>query len=133
VEINLAKAGDVKRGTRVGERIREELANIISRKVRDPRVVGAIVSRVEVTDDLRSARIYVRLLEGGEDAKKRDLLIEGLSRAAGMLRQTVTKSLALRFAPELKFFYDVGQDKLTRIQDLLDEVHVENLNRGKSS
>jgi ribosome-binding factor A len=131
VEINLAKAGDVKRGTRVGERIREELANIISRKVRDPRVVGAIVSRVEVTDDLRSARIYVRLLEGGEDAKKRDLLIEGLSRAAGMLRQTVTKSLALRFAPELKFFYDVGQDKLTRIQDLLDEVHIENLNRGK--
>lgn len=133
MEINLAKAGDVKRGTRVGERIREELANIISRKVRDPRVMGAIVSRVEVTDDLRSARIYVRLLEGGEDAKKRDLLIEGLSRAAGMLRQTVTKSLALRFAPELKFFYDVGQDKLTRIQDLLDEVHIENLNRGKSS
>ena len=125
MEINLAKAGDVKRGTRVGERIREELANIISRKVRDPRVVGAIVSRVEVTDDLRSARIYVRLLEGGEDAKKRDLLIEGLSRAAGMLRQTVTKSLALRFAPELKFFYDVGQDKLTRIQDILDEVRVE--------
>ena len=127
----MAKAGDVKRGTRVGERIREELANIISRKVRDPRVVGAIVSRVEVTDDLRSARIYVRLLEGGEDAKKRDLLIEGLGRAAGMLRQTVTKSLALRFAPELKFFYDVGQDKLTRIQDLLDEVHIEDLNRGK--
>ncbi len=127
----MAKAGDVKRGTRVGERIREELAKILSRKVRDPRVVGAIVSRVEVTDDLRSARIYVRLLEGGEDAKKRDLLIEGLGRAAGMLRQTVTKSLALRFAPELKFFYDVGQDKLTRIQDLLDEVHIEELNRGK--
>ena len=126
----MAKAGDVKRGTRVGERIREELANIISRKVRDPRVVGTIVSRVEVTDDLRSARIYVRLLEGGEDAKKRDLLIEGLGRAAGMLRQTVTKSLALRFAPELKFFYDVGQDKLTRIQDLLDEVHIEDLKRG---
>ncbi len=128
----MAKAGsDVKRGTRVGERIREELAKILSRKVRDPRVAGAIVSRVEVTDDLRSARIYVRLLEGGEDAKKRDSLILGLGRAAGMLRKTVTESLALRFAPELKFFYDEGQDRLTRIQDLLDEVHIEELNRGK--
>ncbi len=128
----MAKAGsDVKRGTRVGERIREELAKILSRKVRDARIAGAIVSRVEVTDDLRSARIYVRLLEGGEDAKKRDSLILGLGRAAGMLRKTVTESLALRFAPELKFFYDEGQDRLTRIQDLLDEVHIEELNRGK--
>jgi ribosome-binding factor A len=109
---------EVKRASRVGERIREELAGLIVREVRDPGAAGAIVSRVEVADDLRIAKVYVRTLEGrGEEE-----VLAALKRAASMLRQRVTKSVGLRFAPELRFFYDDQQDKVNRIEQLLDEV-----------
>jgi ribosome-binding factor A len=109
---------EVKRASRVAARVREELAVLVSREVRDPRAAGAIVTRVEMTDDLRQARVYVRTLDGqGAEAA-----IEGLSRASAMLRREVTNRVKLRFAPELRFFYDDQQDAVTRIEELLEEV-----------
>jgi ribosome-binding factor A len=112
---------EIKRATRVAEGLREEVALLLVRKLRDPRVQGAVVARVEMTDDLRNAKIYVRLLEGGDAEKQKDLLI-GLDRAAGMIKTEATRNLRLRVAPELKFFYDDGQDARTRVEELLEEV-----------
>jgi ribosome-binding factor A len=111
---------EVKRATRVAEGMREELASLLGKKVRDPRVQGVIVSRVTVTDDLRSAKVYVRLLDGDESRK--DELLTGLKSAAGMLRSALTKQLSLRFAPELRFYYDEGVEKQARIDQLLNEI-----------
>lgn len=110
--------GEVKRSVRVAERVREELSWLITRDARDPRLSGVVVARVEMTDDLKHARVYVRTLDG----ERRDDAIEGLERAAGMLRREVTKRVKLRYAPELRFYYDEGQDKIARIEQLLDEV-----------
>jgi ribosome-binding factor A len=109
---------EVKRAARVAERIREELAFILAREVRDPGVTGAIVSRVEMTDDLKTVRVYVRTLEG----TGADLVLAGLKRAAPMLRRQVTTRVGLRFAPELRFFYDDRLDAVNRIEQLLEEV-----------
>ena len=109
---------EVKRASRVAERIREELAGLLTREVRDPGAAGAIVSRVEVTDDLKIARVYVRTLEG----KGQDEVLVALKRASSMLRKQVTTRLGLRFAPELRFFYDDRQDAVNRIEALLEEV-----------
>jgi ribosome-binding factor A len=113
-------ASDVKRGVRVAERVREELSRLLARKVRDPRAEGVIVSRVEMTDDLGLARVYFRLLEPSEakiqDAKK------GLEKAKGLLRAELTKTVKLRTAPDLRFFYDEGVDAQTRIEQLFEEV-----------
>jgi ribosome-binding factor A len=109
---------EVKRATRVAERVREELAWLLTREVRDPRVHGVIVSRVEMTDDLKMARVYVRMLEGGDATTA----LKGLERTAVMLRREVTKKVGLRYAPELRFYYDDGLDKTTRIEELLEEV-----------
>ncbi len=117
---------EVKRATRVSERVREEMAVLLSRELRDPRVKGAIISRVEMTDDLKLARVYVRMLEGGPA----DEALLGLGRAAPMLRREVTKKVGLRYAPEMRFFYDDGMDKMSRIEELLDEVKRD---RGASS
>jgi len=114
--------GEVKRATRVAEGLRQELAVLVSQSLRDPRVRGAVVSRVEMTDDLREARVYVRVLEGTDDKERKKELVLGLSRAAGMLRHEVTKALKLRVAPELKFFFDEGDDKRTRVESLLMEI-----------
>ena len=109
---------EVKRAARVAERIREELAWLLTREVRDPGAAGAIVSRVELSDDLKVARVYVRTLEGGGG----DEAIAALKRASSMLRREVTKRVGLRFAPELRFFYDDRLDAVNRIEELLEEV-----------
>jgi ribosome-binding factor A len=109
---------EVKRAARVAERIREELAWLLTREVRDPGARGVIVSRVEATDDLKTARVYVRTLEGNPPTEA----LGALKRASPMLRREVTKRVGLRFAPELRFFYDEGQDAVTRIEELLEEV-----------
>lgn len=121
-------AGDVKRGVRVAERVREEMSKLLSRKIRDPRAEGVIVSRVEMTDDLGLAKVYFRLLEPTEtrikDAKK------GLEKAAGLMRAELTKTLKLRTAPELRFFYDEGIDAQNRIEELLAEIEADKRGRG---
>jgi ribosome-binding factor A len=113
--------GEVKRPVRVAERVKEELAILVSQDIRDPRATGAIVTRVEMTDDLKLARVYIRTLDGtGGDA-----VVEGLGRASSMLRREVTKRVNLRYAPELRFYYDDRLDKVTRIEELLEEVKKE--------
>ena len=66
--------------------------------------------------------LQVRLLEGGDDPEKRKEALLGLARAASMIRRDVARRMSLRFAPELRFYYDEGQDKVERIEQLLDEV-----------
>ena len=114
-------ATEVKRAVRVAERLREELAVLVAQEVRDPRVAGVVVARVQMTDDLRSARVFFRLLTGG-DAARREEAATGLASAAGMLRREVTRRLQLRSAPVLAFTYDAAQEKIERIEALLHEV-----------
>ena len=75
------------------------------------------MSRVEVSDDLRIARVYVRTLEGrgGRGAR-------GAQAGVGHAAAALTKNVGLRFAPELRFFYDDRLDAVNRIEELLDEV-----------
>src|SRR5215469_409918 len=89
------------RSRRVGEGLRQELAALLAGQVKDPRAAGAVITRVEVTSDLRSARVGVRLLEHGDDEARRRALLGALRRASGMLRREATQRLALRYAPEL--------------------------------
>jgi ribosome-binding factor A len=122
-----AEAGT--RARRVGEGLRKELASLLASEVKDPRAAGAVLTRVDVTSDLRSARVGVRLLEHGDDEAKRRALLGALRRAAGMLRREVTHRLGLRYAPELRFEYDEGVDATTRIEELLDEIAAEKRSR----
>lgn len=112
---------EVKRPVRVGERMRDELALLLSRVVKDPRVGGVIVTGVELTSDLRLAKVAFRLLEGGDEARIREAEV-GLKSAHAVLRRELTQRMGLRFAPELRFRYDEGQDARTRIEELLEEI-----------
>jgi ribosome-binding factor A len=113
------------RARRVAEAVREELASLLVDEVKDPGAKGAVVTRAEMSNDLRMARVYVRLLEGGDDAGARHALLEALHRASGMLRRDLTQRLGLRFAPELRFSYDEGLDQTTRVEALLAEIEAE--------
>jgi ribosome-binding factor A len=113
------------RARRVEDGVRKEMATLLSTELRDPKAAGAIVTRVEMTSDLRSARVHVRLLEGGDVPSRRREVVEALRRAAGMLRREVTQRLGLRYAPELKFQYDEGADRSTDVERLLAEIEAE--------
>jgi ribosome-binding factor A len=112
---------EIKRSVRVAERVREQLSTLIARRVRDPRAQKAIVIRVEMAGDLRSARVYIRTLDGEEI----DAVVRALNKASGFLKSEVTHALGLRFAPELEFRYDAGQEARDRIDALLREIEDE--------
>jgi ribosome-binding factor A len=123
---------EVKRAVRVSARLARELAWLLVREVKDPRAALVTITRVEMTDDLRSAQIFFRLLSGGDALEQRGEALRGLERASGLLRREVSRRAGLRFAPELRFAYDEGQDERTRIEVLLEEVKAEERARGRS-
>jgi ribosome-binding factor A len=119
------KRGKADKGLRVKRvegGVREELSSLLSQDLKDPRAAGAIVTRVEMAPDLRGARVHVRLLQGGDNEARRREVVGALGRAAGMLRRELTHRLGLRYAPDLKFFYDEGMDAASNVERLLAEI-----------
>jgi ribosome-binding factor A len=113
---------DGRRGKRVAELIRAHLAELLRREVDDPRLAALVITTVEVTDDLMSARIGVRLLVGDEDEKSRKAALKSLAHGAGRLRRLIAPRLELRRSPELRFHYDTGHDASRRVEEILHEI-----------
>jgi ribosome-binding factor A len=109
-----------RRPDRLAEAIREEVARFLNEKVKDPRITGMVtVSAVEVTRDLRTAKVFVSILgEEGNRAKT----FEGLDSLAGHLRARLGKSLGLRSAPEILFRHDESVARAARIDALLAQI-----------
>ncbi len=117
-----------KRATRVADQIRMEVAEIIMRKTKDPRVSSVTVTDVELSNDLRFARVYVTTLRDGQaevDA------FEGLAKAAGFIRAELGRRLHLRYTPELIFQKDMSGPQGDRILTLLEQVEAEAQSKAK--
>ena len=114
-------AGNERRPDRVAAAIREEVARVLTRDVQDPRVTGAFVTvtGVEVSRDLRTAKIFVSIL--GDDAAKA-LAREGLHDLAPQLRGPIGRALRLRAAPEIFFKVDESVAYAARIETLLAQI-----------
>ena len=108
-----------KRSTRVADAIRNELAILLLHKVRDPKIGNVTISRVEVSDDLKYARIYYTVLGEGKVIKEADA---GLQRARGFMRSHLAKTLNMRYTPELQFRYDMTAEKVKEIEELFQEI-----------
>ncbi|HYD54872.1 MAG TPA: 30S ribosome-binding factor RbfA [Gemmatimonadaceae bacterium] len=114
---------DHRRSDRVAEAIREEVASFLHEGIKDPRVVGMVtVTGVDVTRDLRSAKVFVSIL--GTDAE-RSATFEGLASVAGHLRSRLGRALRLRVAPEIQFREDQSLTRAARIESLLAQVREE--------
>jgi ribosome-binding factor A len=109
-----------RRPDRVAEAIRTEVATFLSQDVKDPRVVGLVtVTGVDVTRDLRSAKVFVSIL--GSDTE-RAATFEGLDSVASHLRARVGRALRLRLAPEITFKEDESIARAARIETLLSQI-----------
>lgn len=115
-----------RRPIRVADAINSEIAILLLQKVKDPRLEGVIITRVEVTDDLSCARIFYSVLrqEAAADAAK------GLASAKGFFRSAIAQSLQLRVAPELIFTPDRTAAEQQRLEQLFQEIRNEDGESG---
>ena len=111
---------DSGRDLRVADFIRDELASIISREMRDPRVGMVNVNEVKVSRDLSYADVYVSSLDA-DTAEAREALVEVLNRAAGFFRSELAKRHRMRTTPRLRIHYDELMEEGPRLEALIDK------------
>lgn len=107
-----------RRTERLAEEIREEVASLIGRGLKDPRIGFVTVTRVGLTADLRTAHVNVGVL--GDEAQ-RETTLAGLRQAAGYLRRELGRRVRMRHTPEIVFHYDQGLEATDRVARLLAE------------
>ena len=107
------------RPTRVGELLQAEIADLLLRQLKDPRLSMATISRVEVSPDLREARVYVSRV--GSESKQKEAM-EGFDRAVGFIRGQLGRRLKLRHTPSLTFVLDTAIAEGVRISRLLHDL-----------
>ncbi len=112
-----------RRAVRVAEAVREEVASFLTEGAKDPRIVGFVtVTGVDVTNDLRHARVFVSIMGSDEE---RQTTLEGLESLAPHLRSRVAHAIRLRTAPEIEFRLDRTVERAARIESLLSDLRRE--------
>ena len=113
-----------KRSDRLNEMMQAELSDIIRRQVKDPRVSEfCTVMKVELSEDLRHAKVYVSIM-GDESQQKKTLI--GLKNATGFIRRETGQRIRLRHTPELVFILDKSVDYSFEIERLIKDFYKEN-------
>lgn len=107
------------RQERVAEAIKKELSIIIHDELKDPRLGFVTVTRVEVTQDLRQAKVSFSVLGKEEEYRKTK---EALDSALGFIRRLIAQRIRLRFAPQIIFKEDRSSEYSIRIQEVLEEI-----------
>jgi len=107
------------RQERVAAVVREVVSDLLSTRIKDPRIGFTSVVKVEVTKDLSLAKVYVSVFGSQEDKER---TMEGLTSAQGLIRSEVGKALGIRHTPEVQFVLDEGIEHSIRVSKLLDEI-----------
>lgn len=107
-----------KRSQRVSDLIREEMADIIMNKLKDPRMGFVTVTGVNLTEDMKHAKVFVSFLKKQDE----ELFLKILNTAKGFIRAELSRRVRMRFVPELSFRVDEAIDYGNKIEMLLKEI-----------
>ncbi|TDX51881.1 30S ribosome-binding factor RbfA [Orenia marismortui] len=105
------------RPERVAELIKQEVSDLLQKEIKDPRIGFVTVTDVEVSGDLRHAKVFVSILNGDKDQT-----MEGLAATTGFVRREIGKRIRLRHTPEVIFRYDDSIETGTRIFKILKDI-----------
>ena len=108
-----------RRTLKAAEAIREVVSMAILTDLRDPRVQDVTVTHVEVSPDMRQAKVHVSVM--GDDAKQK-LCLHGLRSSAGYLQSKVAQRIDTRYTPQIQFEIDLGVKNSIAIAKILNEV-----------
>lgn len=109
------------RTQRVSDFLKQEIARVIQREVRDPRVGMTSVTDVEVARDLSYAKVFVTILGVNTDAEAKPA-IDVLNHASGFLRTQIAKVMSARTTPKLRFVFDKSIGRGAQMSKLIDDV-----------
>jgi ribosome-binding factor A len=107
------------RAQRVGDQIQRELAVLIPREVKDPRLGFVTLTGVDVSRDLGHAKVFVTLMNS-DDADEIKFNLEVLNDSAGFLRMLLGKAIKIRSIPQLHFYYDESISRGAYLSSLID-------------
>jgi len=107
------------RADRVGELLRDEISGILRKKINDPRIGFVSITRVDVTDDLKHARVYVSIFE---DEEKKKTTMKGLESAKRFIMNMIAPSLDLKFLPEITFKQDNSIENASRVFEIMHRI-----------
>ena len=110
------------RQEKLGELIAADISDLLRTRVKDPRVGFASITRVEVSGDLRHAKVFVSVMGNAEEQKE---TMKGLKNASGFLRHELASRLTLRYMPELIFKLDHSIEEGARVLELIQQVEQE--------
>ncbi|MBQ9615109.1 MAG: 30S ribosome-binding factor RbfA [Selenomonadaceae bacterium] len=111
------------------ELIKQEISQMILQELKDPRIGFVTVTQVEVTGDLREAKVYVSIMGGDEQVKES---WQGLQSSLGFIRREIGKRIRLRFTPEISFALDKSLDYSAHIQELLLKIKADEKQKEES-
>lgn len=108
-----------RRTERLSGLLLQEISGTVLREVNDPRTRAVTFTAVEVTPDLRLARVYFSVLD---PTRQREDAARGLESAKGLIKRALGPRLGLRFMPDLEFVYDASIQRAERIERLLKAI-----------
>ena len=112
------------------ELIKQEVGKMLLYDIKDPRIGFVTVTEVEMTGDLREAKIYVSIM--GNDEQIKDTM-DGLKSALGFVRREIGKRIRLRFTPEISFAPDKSLDYSEHIQKILLQIEKDRVSTENNS
>ncbi|MBI0102622.1 MULTISPECIES: 30S ribosome-binding factor RbfA [Gilliamella] len=118
------------RSSRVGHELQKEIAIILQREIKDPRLGMVTVSGVEISRDLSYAKVFVTFLND-DDPQVIEQGLNVLNDAKGYIRTLIGKAMRLRIIPEIKFFYDESLVKGMQMSSLVSDVIKQDNERHK--
>lgn len=122
-------AREFSRTQRVAEQLQRELAQLIQREVRDPRLGMVTVNGAKISKDLSYADIYITVLGQDESEETIKESLKVLNNASGFLRVQVSKKIQLRVMPELRFHYDGSVARGNHLSNLINQAVAEDEKR----
>ena len=117
------------RSERVQEALRQEISRIVQGEIKDPRLGFITITKVELTPDLRHAKVFFSVF--GEDKDKR-LALKGLNSAKGYIKGLVSDRVKLRCTPDIDFKIDESLEHTKKIFDILDKIKKEKVDEENS-
>ena len=108
------------RAIRVAQVVKAEIADLLTKGMKDPRVGFVSIMEVRMSPDLRYANVYVSMY--GTDKEMRDSMV-GLKNSAGWVRKQLGKKLRLRLTPEVRFFKDTTLEEVFHLEEVFKELH----------
>lgn len=111
------------RPKRLAELLKHEISELVQRHIKDPRIGFVSITDVEVSPDLRHAKVYVSVL-GNE--RERKATVAGLRSAAGFIKRELGRRLRVKHVPEITIIYDESLERGSRILNLIESVVQEN-------